>query len=153
MASDTNPLFPITTGKWRCPRLVPFFSVVAPFSSSFPIPRLQYAFVVCPFIFLFFHSFVVTALLCIPRAKRVVAIHQSDNYALSSFLFNLNLISLKKERKKKSDFFSPFDLYLNKLHNTRYLHANVIVYLMNSVKCRAPGGRFGESPGFCVSLK
>ena len=54
MASDTNPLFPITTGKWRCPRLVPFFSVVAPFSSSFPIPRLQYAFVLCPFIFSFF---------------------------------------------------------------------------------------------------
>ena len=101
------------------------------------------------FYFLFFHSFVVTALLCIPRAKRVVAIHQSDDYALSSFLFNLNLISLKKERKKKSDFFSPFDLYLNKLHNTRYLHANVIVYLMNSVKCRARQvDVFGKVPGF-----
>ena len=24
MASDTNPLFPITTGKWRCPALVLF---------------------------------------------------------------------------------------------------------------------------------
>ena len=39
MASDTNPLFPITTGKWRCPRLVLSFSFS--FLSFFPLLFIQ----------------------------------------------------------------------------------------------------------------